>query len=204
VLPQVFAQFRRQYPRVMLSVVRAERLRTLESVLSREVEFGIVSMPVRDARLTVELIHRDELALVVPQGHPLAARGAVRLQDAVKYSLLLPAQGRRREQLDELFRVNEIVPRVAMEVESSEMLKRYIGVGLGLGFLPRTNVAEEERAGTLHLLALEGVRLARDLALVFRKDRQLSRAAQEFLEIATQSVEKRDQETGPGRGRSAV
>ena len=204
VLPRVFAQFRRQYPRVMLSVVRAERLRTIESVLSREVDFGIVSMPVRDARLTVELIHRDELGLVAPQGHPLAGRGVVRLQEAAKYALLLPKQGRRREQLDELFRVIEMVPRVAMEVESSEMLKRYIGVGLGLGFLPRTNVAEEERAGTLHVLGLDGVRLARDLALVFRKDRQLSRAGQEFLEIATQSLEKRAAEAGPGRGRSAV
>lgn len=204
VLPRVFAQFRRQYPRVMLSVVRAERLRTIESVLSREVDFGIVSMPVRDARLTVELIHRDELGLVAPQGHPLAGRGVVRLQEAAKYALLLPKQGRRREQLDELFRVNEMMPRVAMEVESSEMLKRYIGVGLGLGFLPRTNVAEEERAGTLHVLGLDGVRLARDLALVFRKDRQLSRAGQEFLEIATQSLEKRAAEAGPGRGRSAV
>jgi DNA-binding transcriptional LysR family regulator len=204
VLPRVFAQFRRQYPRVMLSVVRAERLRTIESVLSREVDFGIVSMPVRDARLTVELIHRDELGLVAPQGHPLAGRGVVRLQEAAKYALLLPKQGRRREQLDELFRVNEMVPRVAMEVESSEMLKRYIGVGLGLGFLPRTNVTEEERAGTLHVLGLDGVRLARDLALVFRKDRQLSRAGQEFLEIATQSLEKRAAEAGPGRSRSAV
>ena len=126
------------------------------------------------------------------------------MQEAAKYALLLPKQGRRREQLDELFRVNEMVPRVAMEVESSEMLKRYIGVGLGLGFLPRTNVAEEERAGTLHVLGLDGVRLARDLALVFRKDRQLSRAGQEFLEIATQSLEKRAAEAGPGRGRSAV
>jgi len=117
---------------------------------------------------------------------------------------LLPAHGRRREQLDELFRVNEIVPRVAMEVESSEMLKRYISVGLGLGFLPRTNVAEEERAGVLHLLALDGVRLARDLALVFRKDRQLSRAAKEFLEIATEPFKKRDHDAGAARGRSAV
>jgi len=204
VLPRVFAQFRRQYPRVMLSVVRAERLRTIESVLSREVDFGIVSMPVRDARLTVELIHRDELGLVAPQGHPLAGRGVVRLQEAAKYALLLPKQGRRREQLDELFRVNEMVPRVAMEVESSEMLKRYIGVGLGLGFLPRTNVAEEERAGTLLSLGIDGVRLARDLALVFRKDRVLSRAGQEFLEIATQSLEKREPGAGPGRGRGAV
>jgi DNA-binding transcriptional LysR family regulator len=190
VLPQVFAQFRHQYPRVVLSVVRAERLRTLESVMNREVDFGVVSLPAQDARLTVELIHRDELVLVAPKGHPLAARGSVRLHELAKYPVLLPPHGRRREQIDELFRVNELAPRVAMELESSEMLKRYIGVGLGLGFLPRTNVAEEERSGSLHLLTIEGVRLARDLALVFRKDRQLSRAAQEFLEIATQPLKK--------------
>jgi DNA-binding transcriptional LysR family regulator len=84
------------------------------------------------------------------------------------------------------------------------MLKRYIGVGLGLGFLPRTNIAEEERAGLLHPLALEGVRLARDLALIFRKDRQLSKAAQEFLEIATLPFRKREQEAGPARARGTV
>jgi DNA-binding transcriptional LysR family regulator len=204
VLPPVFALFRRQYPRVVLSVVRAERIRTLESVVNREVDFGVVSMPARDSRLIVELIHRDELALVAPKGHPLAARGTVRLQELAKVPLLLPTHGRRREQIDELFRVNELSPRVAMEVESSEMLKRYIGAGLGLGFLPRTNVAEEERGGSLHLLAIEGVRLARDLALVFRKDRQLSRAAQEFLEIATQPFKKREQESAGSRMRGAV
>lgn len=204
VLPQVFAQFRRQYPRVMLSVVRAERLRTLESVANREVDFGVVSQPVRDPRLTVELIHRDELAVVAPKGHPLAGRAAVKIRDLAKFPLLLPAQGRRREQLDELFRVNDAAPRVAMEVESSEMLKRYVSVGLGLGFLPRTNVAEEERSGALCVLSLEGVRLARDLALVFRKDRQISRAAQEFLEIATQTYRKKDAEMHSARGSRAV
>ena len=203
VLPQVFAQFRRQYPRVMLNVVRAERLRTLESVVNREVDFGVVSLPVRDPRLTVETVHRDELALVAPKGHPLAGRDTVKIPEAAKFPLLLPAHGRRREQLDELFRVNEIVPRIAMEVESSEMLKRYVAVGLGLGFLPRTNVAEEERAGSLSVLSVAGVRLPRDLALVFRKDRQLSRAAQEFLEIATQSYRRRGAETAaPRNGRA--
>ena len=91
-----------------------------------------------------------------------------------------------------------------MEVESSEMLKRYVGAGLGLGFLPRTNVAEEERSGTLRILMLEGVRLARDLALVFRKDRQLSRAGQEFLEIATQCFRGGATDTVSGGSRSAV
>ncbi|HEX3985987.1 MAG TPA: LysR family transcriptional regulator [Acidobacteriaceae bacterium] len=204
ILPQVFARFRRQSPRVTLSVVRAERLRTLESVVNREIDFGVVSMPVRDPRLVVEPIHRDELVLVAPLGHPLADRERVRLKEMAKYPVLLPTHGRRREQLDELFRVNELSPRLAMEVESSEMLKRYVGAGLGLGFLPRTNVAEEERAHTLHILTLEGVRLARDLALVFRKDRQLSRAGQEFLEIATQCFRIGESEAGSDGSRGAV
>ena len=62
----VFAQFRKQFLRVGLSIVRAERSRTLEAVLNREVDFGVVAMPVKDPRLTVELIHKDELAFVVP------------------------------------------------------------------------------------------------------------------------------------------
>lgn len=184
ILPPVFAQFRKQYSRVVLSIVRSERLRTLEAVLNREVDFGVVSQPVRDSRLTVEPIHKDELLLVVPPSHPLASRSSVRLQDLARNQLLLPTHGRRRDQLNELFRMHEITPRVAMEVESSELLKRYVLAGLGVGLLPRMNVAEEERAGTLKTLPLEGVRLARDLALIFRKDKQLSRAAQAFLEIA--------------------
>jgi DNA-binding transcriptional LysR family regulator len=204
VLPPVFAQFRRQYPRVMLNVVRAERLKTLENVVNREVDFGVVSLPVSDTRLAVEPIHRDELVLVAPKGHALAGRGAVKIGEAAKFPLLLPAHGRRREHLNELFRVNEVVPRIAMEVESSEMLKRYVSVGLGLGFLPRTNVAEEERGGSLSVLPLEGVRLARDLALIFRRDRQLSRAAQEFLEIATEPHRRRGEPAATLRNSRAV
>jgi hypothetical protein len=56
----------------------------------------------------------------------------------------------------------------------------------------------------LQPLGLEGVRLARDLALVYRKDRQLSKAAQEFLEIATQPVRKRDSDAARGRARGTV
>jgi hypothetical protein len=39
---------------------------------------------------------------------------------------------------------------------------------------------------------------------VFRRERQLSRAAQEFLEIATQPFRKRDSEGSGGRTRGAV
>jgi DNA-binding transcriptional LysR family regulator len=185
VLPAVFAQFKRQYSRVGLSVVRADRLRTIESVLSREVDFGVVSLPVKDPRLTVDSLHRDDVVLVAPSSHPLAARDSVKFAEILPHALLLPKQGRQRELIEDLFRNNDVQPRVAMEVESSELLKRLIVAGLGIGFLPRSNVAEDTKSGALRILKIEGVRLNRELALIYRKDKTLTRAAHVFLEIAT-------------------
>src|ERR1017187_8550002 len=59
VLPLLITKFKRQYPRVALNIIRAERSKTISLVLVREVEFGIVSLPVRDPRLHVEVIHKD-------------------------------------------------------------------------------------------------------------------------------------------------
>jgi DNA-binding transcriptional LysR family regulator len=185
VLPAVFAQFKRQYSRVGLSIVRADRLKTVESVLSREVDFGVVSLPIKDSRLTVDTLHRDDVVMVAPSQHPLAARESVKFAEILPHSLLLPKQGRQRELIEDLFRSNDVQPRVAMEVESSELLKRLIVAGLGIGFLPRSNVLEDTKSGALRILKIEGVRLNRELALIYRKDKTLTRAAHVFLEIAT-------------------
>ncbi|HVW76669.1 MAG TPA: LysR family transcriptional regulator [Alloacidobacterium sp.] len=185
VLPSVFAQFKKQYTRVNLSIVRADRARSIEAVLNREVDFGVVSLPVKDPRLLIDIIHKDELALVVPKSHVLASHDQIKFAEMLQYPLLLPKHGRQRQQIDDIFRAHDLHPRVAMEVDSSELLKRLIGAGLGMGFLPRSNVRDDERNGLLKTIKVEGVRLNRELALVFRKDKTLTRAANAFLEIAT-------------------
>ena len=185
ILPAVFAAFKKQYTRVALKIVRADRSHILEDVINREVDFGVVSLPVKDARLTIESIHRDEVALVTGPAHPLANRETVAIAELLEHPLLLPKSGRQREQIDDFFRAEDVHPRVAMEVESSELLKRLIGAGLGMGFLPRAVVAGDVALGALHICNVEGLRLSRELALVFLKEKTLSRAAHAFLEIAT-------------------
>src|SRR5260370_33044469 len=97
VLPLLISKCKKQYPRVALNIVRAERSKTLELVLDREVEFGIVSLPVKDPRLHVEIIHEDRLVLVVPAGHPLSSLKTPPLSDAAQDGFLFPKQRRRRE-----------------------------------------------------------------------------------------------------------
>lgn len=184
VLPEVFAQFKRHYPKVGLKITRAERSRTLEAVLNREVDFGVVSLPVKDPRLVIETLHRDEVVLAAPKGHPMTTLDKAEPADLAKHSFLMPKQGRQRELLLNMFRMHDVYPKKVMEVESGELIKRFIIAGLGIGFLPAINIAEERIAGTVEVISLEPITFFRDLGLIYLKDKPLTRATNGFLEIA--------------------
>jgi DNA-binding transcriptional LysR family regulator len=59
-----------------------------------------------------------------------------------------------------------------------------VAAQVGLGFIARSNVAEDVRAGVVAALPIADAQFRRDLALVFRKDKALSRAALAFIDIA--------------------
>lgn len=183
VLPEVFAQFKKHYPKVGLKITRAERSRTIEAVLNREVDFGVVSMPVKDPRFHVEIVHRDEVVLAVPKGHPLMQLGTVEPADIIKHSFLMQKQGRQRELLVNMFRMHDVYPKKVMEVESGELIKRFIIAGLGIGFLPSINIAAERAAGSVEVAPMESITFYRDLGLIYLKEKSMTRATNGFLEI---------------------
>ena len=184
ILPEVFAEFKRQYPRVAVSVKRLEHNKILEAIIENSCDFGVVSMPVPDKRLTVVPIHRDDLIVITPPHHPLAGQAQATVAEVVEYPLLLPKAGRTRDALEALFYERRLKPRISMELDSSELLKRFVAADVGIGFIPRSNVAEDLQANALAALTLADASIQRDLALVFRKDKALSRAALAFIEIA--------------------
>ena len=71
-----------------------------------------------------------------------------------------------------------------MELDSTELLKRFVAADIGIGFIARSHVQEDVRAGALVALPMADAAIRRDLALVFRKDKALSRAALAFIDIA--------------------
>ncbi len=184
VLPEVFAEFKKQYGAVGVGIKRLERAKILESVIDNSVDFGIVSMPVQDTRLTAVVIHRDELVLITPPKHPLAKKKAATVADIAGYPLLLPKVGRTRDEIDQLLDARHLKPNVSMELDSSELMKRFVAADVGIGVIARSNIQEEVKAGSLAAIPLSDAQIKRDLALVFRKDKALSRAALAFIDIA--------------------
>jgi LysR family transcriptional regulator, low CO2-responsive transcriptional regulator len=184
ILPEVFAEFKKLYPNVAVQISRMERAKTLESIIDNSVDFGVVSTPVDDKRLTVVNIHRDELVVIAPPGHPLSGLRQAGIAEVARFPLLLPKVGRTRDTLENLFHEHRLKPRISMELDSSELLKRFVAADVGVGFIAGSNVTEDVRAGALAAIALADASIRRDLALVFRKDKALSRAALAFIEVA--------------------
>ena len=184
ILPEVFAEFKKQYPGVAVSIRRSERAKVLENIIDNSVDFGVISIPVSDNRLTVVTVHRDELLLIAPAGHPLARMKSASIAEAAKFPLLLPKVGRTRDALEELFHERVLKPNISMELDSSELLKRFVAADVGVGFIARSNVVEDVKAGVLAAVPIKDAQIRRDLALVFRKDKALSRAALAFIDIA--------------------
>ncbi len=184
ILPEVFAEFKRQYPNVGVGIKRLEHNKTLEAIMDNSCDFGIVSLPVNDKRLTVVPIHRDELIVITPPDHLLANHDKATIAEVVEFPLLLPKVGRTRDALENLFHEERLKPTISMELDSSELLKRFVAVGVGVGFIAHSNVVEDLQAKVLAAVTLADASIQRDLALVFRKDKALSRAALAFIDIA--------------------
>ncbi len=188
VLPQVFSEYKELFPAVQLQVDRSYGARVVEAVLENIADFGLTQLPVEEKRLEVVHIHKDEIRLIVPARHPLADRKAVHAQDLVEYPLLLPKSGTTRTRLNAWFELVEDDLRISMELDSTEMMKRFVMAGLGLSFLAVSNCREEVAAGKLRAISLAPEPMIRRLGLIYRKDKALSKAALGFIQVVLDNL----------------
>ena len=188
VLPQVFSEYKNQFPAVQLQVDRSYGVRVVEAVMENIADFGLTQLPVQEKRLQVVSIHRDEIRLIVPARHPLADKKTVFAQDVVEYQLLLPKSGTTRTRLNEWLEPVEDSVHVSMELDSTEMMKRFVMAGLGISFLAMSNCREEMAAGKMRAVALAPEPMIRRLGLIYRRDKALSKAALGFIQVVLENL----------------
>ena len=71
-----------------------------------------------------------------------------------------------------------------VEMRQRKLLKRFVAADVGVGFIARSNIHEDVRTGLLAAIDIADAQVRRDMALVFRKDKAMSRAALAFIDIA--------------------
>lgn len=188
ILPTVFSVYRGLFPAVQLQVDRSYATRVVEAVAENSADFGLTQLPVDEKRLQVVDIHKDEICAIVPAGHPLAGRKMVEAQEVTEFYLLLPKQGKTRTRLNQWLEPVEERIRISMELDSTEMMKRFVIAGLGVSFLAASNCREEVAAGRLSAITLAPEPMVRRLGLIYRRDKALSKAALGFIQVVMENV----------------
>jgi DNA-binding transcriptional LysR family regulator len=188
VLPQVFSEFQNLFPAVQLQVNRSYGGHVVDAVMENVADFGLTQLPVEERRLQVADIYKDEIRLIVPARHPLADRKTVQASDLPQFQLLLPKSGTTRARLNAWFELVEDDLHVSMELDSTEMMKRFVMAGLGASFLAVSNCREEIAAGKLRAISLAPEPMMRRLGLIYRKDKALSKAALGFIQVVLDNL----------------
>jgi DNA-binding transcriptional LysR family regulator len=187
VLPQVFADFKKLFPNVQLLVDRSYGTRVVQAVLDNQADFGITQLPVQEKKLQVVKIHSDEIKLLVPYGHKLANLPQVNPKDLLGELLLLPKTGTTRARLNEWLDPIEDEMTVSMELDSTEMIKRFVMADLGVSFLAASHCAEEVSAKRIAGVSLGPEPMIRRVGLIYRKDKALSKAALGFIQVTLEN-----------------
>jgi DNA-binding transcriptional LysR family regulator len=183
VLPEVFEEFHRQYPNVQISIYRNFSHKILQRVEDGTIDLGIVTLPVKSPSLKVHSIYRDRVMLIVSRKNPLAKQDSVTVKEIAEQPLIFPKTGFTRQVLDKFFRPYVSNLRIVMELPSITMIKRFVGANLGVSLISEGFTKDDVRAGRVKLIPIKDVEMSRELGVIYRRDRHLSRSATRFVEM---------------------
>jgi DNA-binding transcriptional LysR family regulator len=188
VLPGVFSEFKKRFPNVQLLVDRSYGVRVVQAVLDNLADFGIAQLPIQEKKLQVVKIFSDEIKILVPAQHRFASYDRIMPRDLVGEQLLLPKTGTTRSRLNAWLDSVQDELTVSMELDSTEMIKRFVMARLGVSFLAASHCEEEIAANRLVAISLGPEPMVRRVGLIYRRDKVLSKAALGFIQVTSENA----------------
>jgi DNA-binding transcriptional LysR family regulator len=183
-LPGVLAEFWRRHPGVEV-LVRIENTEQVHRRLAgHELDLGLTEGLVEQNELEANVFRQDELVLIAAPGHQLAGQPRVPLSALREEPFILrePGSGTRAVEERALARL-KLPVRVVMALGSTEAIKRVVTEGVGLAIVSRLAVGAECAAGTLAVLQVPGLHIARPLHLVRLRGRRDGPIQQAFCAV---------------------
>ena len=102
--------------------------------------------------------------------------------------LLLPKTGTTRARLNDWLDAVQDELAISMELDSTEMIKRFVMANLGLSFLAASHCEEEIAAKKLAAVSLGPEPMIRRVGLIYRRDKALSKAALGFIKVTIENA----------------
>lgn len=177
-------EFLTRHPESKVRVEYQRPDRVYGLVEERLADLGLVSYP-RSSRRIRAIAWRDEpMALVCAPGHALADRASVNWQDLHGLPMVSFSDDLRiRREIDRALSRHGVAPRVVMEFDNIETIKRALEIDAGVSLLPHPTVQREIRTDSLVARRFADDSLVRPLGIIHRRDCELSNTARGIIDL---------------------
>jgi DNA-binding transcriptional LysR family regulator len=137
-------------------------------------------------------LYDDEIVLVAHPDHEFSRTGTTTIAEAAREPIVLFDRGSSYYgTIHSIFRRANVIPNVAMELDSLEATKRMVEEGLGIALVPVVTVQRELDDGTLARVEIKDVEpIRRPISLAYRKTRKRSRTVQAFIDMMSEAYAK--------------
>ena len=191
-LPAAVKAFMEKYPQVKLNIHQGNPTQVSEQVQSGEADIGIA---------TEAISHYDKIlclpayqwnrCVVVPQGHPLIKDVPLTLKKLTAYPLITYDFAFTGGSLvSQVFNQEGLEPNVVLTAIDADVIKTYVGLGLGVGLL--ANMAYDAERDT-NLVAIDAKHLFPDSTTFVgvRRDAYLRKFVYDFIQLLAPSFDRR-------------
>lgn len=189
--PPILAEFHLAHPNIVLEL-REEGSHHIEAlVLERELDVGAVVLPTDEGVFgTMPFVH-DELRAVLHPSHPLARRRSLALRELRETPFVLyRPEFALHGHILEACRRSGFKPQVASESSHWDFIVALVAANLGVALLPDT-ICRQLDPAQVRTVPLVEPAIPWDVALIWRRDRQLPPATRAWLELSRRRL-------GPG------
>lgn len=178
VLPPAIAAFQQAHPKVLFQLKEAGSSEIAEDVASGRLELGIITLPLQSRDLQVQTLTNDDIVLVSRRDHPLAKRASIHPSAIADQGFVsFEADTALRNLIDNAVRGIGVEIDVVMELRSIPSILRMVATTGHLAFVSRMALRDQSEIVEIRV---KGLSIRRRLAVVSRRNTELSSAAAAF------------------------
>lgn len=133
-MPKIIRAFQRDYPGIRYELLLGDYAEIEGWIAEGRVECGFLRLPTRGEFDTIPLA-RDEYKLVLPEGHPLAAKERVAPAELNGEPFMLLEHGGKTE-VSEFLELHRVKPTILFTTWDDYAILSMVESGLGVGVLP--------------------------------------------------------------------
>lgn len=195
-LPKLLGDFKKEHPRLTISLKIADTKEVVQYVLQGKVEFGMTGAKLNHPSLHYDLFEEDEIIIIGPASPRGLQKQRLRFEEMLKEPWIVREEGSGTQMAVEkaLKKKNQSLKQLNQTIEmgSTSSLKEAVKAGLGFAFISRKAVEQELNQGLLSHIKVEGIEpISRQIYIVFHQGKTFSPMGMKFLRYLKKRKEER-------------